>query len=62
MFRVYTGIVPDILNSFMTEAVVIEKPVHWLETKPLDWFLYDRGLRQKGVNEVFPLNPESYTV
>ena len=62
MFRVYAGIVPDILNSFVEEAVIMEKPVHWLEAKPLDWFLYGGSLLHKGVNEVFPLYPESFTV
>ena len=27
-------------NSFMTEAVILQKPVHWFA----DWFLYDNGL------------------
>ena len=32
------------LNSFMTEAVIIQKPVH------LDCFLYNNGLRHERVN------------
>ena len=40
----------------------MEKPVHWLEAKPLDWFLYGGSLLHKGINEVFPLYPESFTV
>ena len=32
------------INSFMTEAVIIQKLVS------MDWFLYDNGLRHKRVN------------
>ena len=31
----------------MTEAYVIQKPVHWF--KSMDWFLYDIGLRHEWV-------------
>ena len=33
-------------NPFMTEAVIISKPVHWFA---MDWFLYDNGLRHERV-------------
>ena len=35
------------LNSFMTEAVIIYKPVH-----SVDWFLYDNGLRHERVKRL----------
>ena len=55
------------INSFMTEAVIIQKPVHWfaeqinglisyrnqstdLQSKSMDWFLCDNGLRHERVN------------
>ena len=31
----------------MTEAVIIYKPVHWLQNKSVDWFLYGNGLRHE---------------
>ena len=34
-------------NSFMTEAVIIQKPVHWFVL--VHWFLYDNGLRHERV-------------
>ena len=37
-----------IVNSFMTEAVIIEKPVH----QSMDWFLYDDGLRHERVKHM----------
>ena len=34
----------DPINSFMTEILIILKPVHWFA-----WFLYDRDLRNERV-------------
>ena len=34
----------DPINSFMTEILIILKPVHWFA-----WFLYDRDLRHKSL-------------
>ena len=36
------------INSFMTEAVIIQKPVHWFGSKSMDWFLYN-ALRHETV-------------
>ena len=33
----------------MTEAVIIRKPVHWLQSKSMDWFLYDNGLHHERI-------------
>ena len=40
-----------LLNTFMTGAVIIWKPVHYLQSKSMDWFLYDNGLRHESVND-----------
>ena len=40
------------LNSIMTGAVIIKKPVQQstdLPCKSMDWFLYDNGLRHERV-------------
>ena len=34
----------------MTEAVLVQKPVD-LQSKSMDWFLYDNGLRHERVKE-----------
>ena len=39
----------NVFYSFMTEVSIIKKPVHWFESKLMNWFLYDRDLRHKGV-------------
>ena len=39
------------INSFMTEAVIID-----LESKSVDWFLYDNGLRHERVNKRLTTN------
>ena len=39
------------LNSFMTVAVIIEKPVHWF-AEQIDWFLYDNCHRLERVKQV----------
>ena len=36
------------LNSFMTDVFIIKKPD--LQSKSMDWFLYDRDLRHERVN------------
>ena len=40
-------------NPFMTEAVIIQKP--------MDWFLYDNGLRHERVKEIF-VNYGNYNI
>ena len=37
-----------LLNSFMTETVIMLKPVDWFIIS-IDWFLYDNGLRHERV-------------
>ena len=38
-------------ESFMTEVIIIQKPVHWFaEQIIMDWFLYDKNLRHERVN------------
>ena len=37
-----------LFKTFMTEAAIIQKPVHLLR-KSMDWFLYDNGLRHERV-------------
>ena len=39
-------------NPFMTEAVIIQKPVHCNQGKSMDWFLYDNGLRHEWVKSL----------
>ena len=49
----------------MTEVPIIQKPVHWfaeqinglidLQSKSMDWFLYDRDLLHEGVNNIWHL-------
>ena len=36
-------------NFFMTEIPTIEKPVHWFQNKSMDWFIYDREVRNERV-------------
>ena len=36
-----------LIKSFMTEVPVKQKPVHYLQSKSMDWFLYDRDLRRE---------------
>ena len=39
----------------MTEAAIIQKPVHWFAPqihKSMDWFLYDNGLRHERVKRI----------
>ena len=39
------------LESFMTEVIIIQKPVHWFaEQINMDWFLYDRNFCHERVN------------
>ena len=36
------------LESFMTEVLIIQKPVNWFaEQISVDWFLYDRNFRER---------------
>ena len=36
------------LESFMTEVLIIQKPVNWFaEQINVDWFLYDRNFRER---------------
>ena len=41
-------------NSFKTEAVIIWKPASKsnLQSKSMDWFLYDNDLRHERVNKI----------
>ena len=39
----------------MMEAVIIQKPVHDLLCKSIDWFLCDNGLRHERVNRIFSI-------
>ena len=45
--------VPCFINLFMSEAVIIQKSVIDLQSKSIDWFLYDNGLRHERVNSIF---------
>ena len=38
-------------NSFMMEGPIIYKPIHNLQSKSMDSFLYERALRQERGNE-----------
>ena len=49
------GIMDHILNPFMTEAVIIQKPVHRFASQINDWFLCDNGLRRERVNNEIEL-------
>ena len=40
-----------VVNSFMTEAVIIKKPSTDLLCKPMGWFLYDNGLCHERVDQ-----------
>ena len=46
----------QLLNSFMTEVPIIYRnlPID-LESKSMDWFLYDRDLRHEIVNSLIDL-------
>ena len=37
------------LESFATDVPIMQKPVHCLENKSMDWFLYDRNFRHERV-------------
>ena len=52
MFDHFVGLA---LNSFMTEAVI-------MQSKSIDWFLYDNGLRHERVKGILSLNLKFHIV
>ena len=49
----------NLLNSFVTEVPIIHKPVHIdLQSKLMDWFLYDKDLRHERVKPFLNTLPE----
>ena len=48
------------INFFMTEVSIIKKPVHWWQSKSVDWFLCDRDLRHEGVKRLCFLRSRIY--
>ena len=47
----------SLFNPFITETVIIRNQSIDLQSKSIDWFLYDNDLRLERVNKVASLTP-----